>query len=368
MWKISSSKDWEFLFERFSYLQDMEGVPQDPIFHAEGDVAVHTRMVVEALLQLPAYQQLPEQEQEILFAAALLHDVEKRSTTHVDGEGRIRSPGHAKRGMYTTRRLLYEEHAPSFAIKEMVARLVRYHGLPLWVFDKPDPRKALLQASLEVDTRLLGILARADVLGRICADQDELLYRIDLFEAYCQEQQCYGQAAAFGSDAGRYHYFQQPDASPDYVPYEEKCFEVVLLSALPGSGKDRLVRQDYKDWPMVSIDDLRRKHGASPTNKKQNGRMVQLAKEQARVFLRARRSFVWNATNTSRSMRKQLIDLFQSYGALTHLVYVEVPYKQLLHQNANRPHPVPRKALQRMIARLEVPVLWEAPRVSHRTY
>lgn len=34
---------------------------------------------LEALHQQPEYQALPAQEQEILWAAALLHDVEKRS-------------------------------------------------------------------------------------------------------------------------------------------------------------------------------------------------------------------------------------------------------------------------------------------------
>ncbi|MEM9916593.1 MAG: ATP-binding protein, partial [Bacteroidota bacterium] len=226
----------------------------------------------------------------------------------------------------------------------------------------------LYQASLEVDTALLCLLARADILGRICADQDELLYRIDLFEAFCQEQNCLGKARSFPSSAGRYVYFHKEDAAPDYVPYEKEAFEVILLSALPGSGKDTLIRKQYKDYPVVSIDELRRKHRVSPRDKKQNGRMVQLAKEQARVYLRKKQPFVWNATNITRNMRKQLIDLFQTYGARTKLIYLEVPYRQLLQQNRHRPHPVPDKALHRMIARLEVPALWEAPEVVYLTY
>ncbi len=77
-----------------------ENVPQDPEWHAEGDVFVHTKMVCEALLQLPEFQALSEQEQHILFAAAMLHDVEKRSTTKREiqgGKERIVSPNHAKK-------------------------------------------------------------------------------------------------------------------------------------------------------------------------------------------------------------------------------------------------------------------------------
>ena len=57
-------------------------------------------MVCEALLQLPEFQALGEQEQHILFAAAMLHDVEKRSTTKRESQGgkeRIVSPNHAKK-------------------------------------------------------------------------------------------------------------------------------------------------------------------------------------------------------------------------------------------------------------------------------
>ena len=65
----------------------MNTVPQDTRYHAEGNVAVHTRMVLEALQQSAAYQSLSTLEKEIVWAAALLHDVEKRSTSVDEGEG-----------------------------------------------------------------------------------------------------------------------------------------------------------------------------------------------------------------------------------------------------------------------------------------
>ena len=60
------------------------------------------------------FQALGEQEQHILFAVAMLHDVEKRSTTKREiqgGKERIVSPNHAKKGEYTARTLLYTELA-----------------------------------------------------------------------------------------------------------------------------------------------------------------------------------------------------------------------------------------------------------------
>ncbi|MFK7772404.1 MAG: AAA family ATPase [Saprospiraceae bacterium] len=364
IWKIIEKRNWQNVRNSFSWIQDMEEVPQDKVHHAEGDVAIHTRMVVEALLNLSEFQRLEEQDKEILFAAALLHDVEKRSTTVHEPDGRITSRGHARKGEFSARRILYKEIPTPFVIREAVAKLVRNHGLPIWIFEKENPIKTLLQTSLEVDLAHLAILAKADMLGRICQDQSEMLYRIQLFEEFCKENNCFGNKKKFGSDLGKYQFFQKAAASPDYVPFEKDTFEVIMLSALPGTGKDFFIKKNYKNIPVVSLDAIRRENKISPTDKKGNGQVIQIAKEQARVFLRKKESFIWNATNITRNLRTPLIDLFQTYGAKTKLIYLEVPYQKLIQQNRNREFPVPQKVLEKMILKLEVPSIWETPIVE----
>ena len=367
MWQIIEQKDWQIIRSTFSWVQDMEGVPQDKVHHAEGDVAVHTRMVMDALLGLEEYQELEEKNQEILFASALLHDVEKRSTTTHETNGSITSKGHAKKGEYTARTILYKNIPTPFMIREAVAKLVRFHGFPVWIFDKPDPQKALLQLSLEVNTKHLAMLAKADMLGRICQDQNEMLYKVKLFEEFCKEQNCWGEPKTFGSNLGKYEYFHKENKSPDYVPFEKDSFEVIMMSALPGTGKDFFIKKNYKDVPVVSLDDIRRALKISPRDKKRNGQVVQMAKEQARVHLRKRETFIWNATNITKNIRKTLIDMFQDYGAKTKLIYLEVPYRKLLKQNSDRKHPIPQKVLEKMISGLQVPADWEAPIVVCHT-
>ena len=88
IWQLTDDKRWSALRQRFSWVEEMHHTPQDPEHHGEGDVGVHTEMVLNALITLPEFQQLPAQQQEVLWAAALLHDVEKRSTT-VQENGRI---------------------------------------------------------------------------------------------------------------------------------------------------------------------------------------------------------------------------------------------------------------------------------------
>lgn len=368
MWKIIESKKWEDIHHQFDWIRDMEGVIQDPIYHAEGDVAIHTKMVVEALSSLPAYEKLNEQDQEILFAVALLHDVEKRSTTVIEDDGRITSKGHARKGEYSARTILYKQATAPFIIREQIAKIVRYHGLPIWLLEKQDPLKALVQASLEVNTEFLYLFAKADILGRICEDQNEMLERVELFKEFCLEHNCFGKPRHFESDLARFHYFNKEDTYINYIPFETADFEVILLSALPGSGKDTFINKELSDYPIVSLDQIRRENGYSPADKKATGRVIQAAKEQAKSYLRKHCTFVWNATNLSKKIRVQLIDLFVSYGAKVKIVYIEVPYKQLCVQNKNRTYVVPQKVIERMIAKLEIPSLTEAHELVYKVY
>jgi len=66
MWTIINDKNWASLEAQFSWVAAMPAVPQDARHHAEGNVAVHTQMVLAALQEQPDYQCLPPQQQEIL--------------------------------------------------------------------------------------------------------------------------------------------------------------------------------------------------------------------------------------------------------------------------------------------------------------
>ncbi|MDO4878559.1 MAG: AAA family ATPase [Neisseria sp.] len=355
--------DWQALEARFDWFAAMRGVPQDRIWHAEGDVFTHTKMVCEALLELAEFQNLPAQEQHILFAAALLHDVEKRTTTReetIGGIPRIISPKHAKKGEYTARKILYTDLAAPFAIREQIAKLVRLHGLPLWAIEKNDPEKAAISASLNVSLQHLALLAEADILGRICADQNDILLRIDLFRELARENNCLEQAYPFADNLTRFDYLNRGGGRPDYIPFDTTTFEAHIMCALPGSGKDTFISRHLNDIPALSLDDIRRKHKISPGDKQGTGKVVQLAREEAKSLLRRQQTFVFNATNITAAIRGKWLDLFHQYGARVKIHYIEVPYSRLLSQNRNREHAVPEKVLNDLLNKLEMPGFEEA--------
>lgn len=354
---IETGLNWDYLDTHFQWYRDMKTVQQDPIWHEEGDVQIHTQMLITALLESSSFKALQEQDKHILITAALLHDVEKRSTSQVEkinGIERITSPRHAKKGEFSARTFLYKELPCPFHIREQICKLVRWHGLPLWAIEKTDPRKAVIEASLLVNTEHLYLLAQADLNGRICHDKTEMQLRADLFKELCLEHHCFGQAKIFKSDYGRFQYLNKKECAPDYHPYDDRKSKVTLLAGLPGAGKDSYINKHF-DLPVLSLDNIRRTHGIAPTDKRKNGMVIQLAKEQAKEWLRKRQHFVLNATNVTSDMRGKWLALFHEYGAATKVIYLEVPYATLIRQNKNREYSVPQKAVEKLLYKLEIP-------------
>ncbi|RFS26603.1 HD domain-containing protein [Chitinophaga silvatica] len=364
MYTIINNRDWNAAEAEFEFIAQMGETPQDPRHHAEGNVAVHTQMVLHELEKSAKFKQLEPKDQTTIWAAALLHDIGKISTTITNDDGSISSPGHSRIGATMARQLMYRSGDIPFEQREEIVSLIRYHGLPLWVFEKPDPAKALIQASLEVNTQLLTLLARADVLGRWCEDMDVLLYRLDCFEELCKEQGCWGAPKSFQTPEAKLHYLTKENSAVDYVPFEQPTTHVIMMSGLPGAGKDFFIKK-MKDWPVISLDQIRRDWKIDPTDKSGNGKVVQEAKEIARQYLRKQQSFIWNATNVTRQMRTQLIELFMTYDAFVEIVYVETPYRQLISQNKSRAEAVPLAVVERLTDKLEVPVAWEAHKITY---
>jgi len=356
--------DWPAILAESPWLRTLDGVPQDPVFHAEGDVLIHTRRVAEALAAMPAWRELPELERSLLFTAALLHDIGKPECTQAEPDGHISSRGHARAGAVIARRLLWSavSFSFSFSAREAVTALVRLHGLPLWFLDRDDIDRSLFAASYRTRLDQVALLAEADVRGRTCADQSEMLARIDLFRETCHANGCLDRPRPFPSDHSRVRYFRGLQRDPGYEAYDDTWGEIVLMAGLPGVGKDTWLRDNLPDRPTVSLDAIRRELGIDP--EETQGRVVHEAKDRARELLRRRQPFVWNATNLTRRLRDPLIDLFLGYGARVRIVYLDAPLDLVLQRNRARPSPVPEDVVLRLVDKLDLPDLTEAHHVD----
>ncbi len=296
-----------------------------------------------------------------------MHDIEKRSTTTTqerDGRICVVAPRHAQRGEKTARIILYKDLVAPFDVRETICALVRYHGLPLWSLDRDDYQVTIAKSSLGVNSLLLNMLSKADVLGRDCPDKEKLLEDIRIFHCACEELDCHIDKIKFKSNLGRY-YFLNNGGYKDIKPFDESKFTVYMLAGVAGSGKDTLIKSKYPNLPMVSLDEIRREMNIKPTDKKGNGRVVQEGKERCKVLMRTKSDFVYNGTNITRDNRSKWISLFEEYGGKVVIEYVEVPYKTLINQNHNREFKVPEKVIDKMVNKLEVPFYEEACDVNY---
>jgi putative nucleotidyltransferase with HDIG domain len=351
---------WEELNAELEWIRGLRGCAQDPEYHAEGDVWVHTRMVCEALAAAEEWRALPHSEREILFAAALMHDIGKPACTRKEG-GRIRSPGHAVEGAIESRRILWEMGWPP-AIREAVATLVRHHMTPYRLVDVDDAPRRLHFISQTARCDWLAMLAEADIRGRITRDRQALLDNIALFREMSSEESCLTTPRVFPSAHSRFLYFRKEGRDANYLAFDDCRCDVVILSGLPGAGKDTWIAAEARPWEVLSLDAVREELEVSPAGNQ--GSVISAAREQARIYLRAGRSFIWNATNLSREIRSQVIDLAAAYKARVTIVFVEAPADVLWQRNRRRERPVPETAMQRMLSRWEMPDLTEAHMVQ----
>ena len=359
--------DFDACLAAFPALEQAKATPQSPLYHAEGDVWTHTQLVIEALLALPDYQRVGRQAQEIVFLAALLHDVAKSSTTVIDPvSGQISQPGHSRKGAIDARIGLWEAQAPLQA-REAICRLIRVHQVPFFALEHSrrgvTPEFVVRELSWQVDLRLLALLAEADMRGRICPDAQKTLDAIELFRELAREEGCYGQPRAFADAHTAVSYFRGANVHPDYALYQEPGARVIVMAGLPASGKNTWVTKNHPDLPVVSFDDAREELGLR--HGKNEGAVAHHALELARELLRAKKPFVWNATHLSAQMRAKTLDLCFAYQAQVEIVYLEQPRAQLLAHNDRRDTSLSNKSLLGMLHRWEVPLPTEAHRVRY---
>jgi tRNA nucleotidyltransferase (CCA-adding enzyme) len=152
----------------FSQLEALVDVPQDPEWHPEGDVFVHTGLVLDRAREL--IDDLDYPRQVTVMLAALCHDLGKPSTTEFL-EGRWRSRGHEEAGVLPTTTLLDRLNIHTldgYDVRAQVITLVREHLKPGEFYKNREQVRdgAFRRLARKCELELLYRVARADSLGR----------------------------------------------------------------------------------------------------------------------------------------------------------------------------------------------------------
>lgn len=149
--KMGQLKTW------FPEVEALAGVPQNPVYHPEGDVFRHTMQVLDRAAALRQQTVRPTG----LMVSALCHDFGKpAATTFTDG--RIRSIGHERAGLPVTETFL-DRLSGETRLKKVVLNCVELHMLPNQLASQHSGQKALFRLlDRAVCPEDLLLLARAD--------------------------------------------------------------------------------------------------------------------------------------------------------------------------------------------------------------
>lgn len=167
----------------FPEMRALVGCEQEPEWHPEGDVWVHTLMVIDQARQ--RIDDLDRADQLTVMLGAVTHDFGKPATTAFI-DGRIRSRNHEEEGVAPSAAFLDRLNVHSIAGKDVRGRvlgLVAHHLKPGMLYKARHELTdgAFRRLALKADLELLARVAKSDCLGRTgtfdCSAMDWFLAR-----------------------------------------------------------------------------------------------------------------------------------------------------------------------------------------------
>ena len=221
----------------FNELMALDGCEQEPEWHPEGDVWVHTLHCMDAF----ASKRIGDQWEDLVVGFAVLcHDLGKPLTTQIGKDGRIRSPMHEPKGEEPTRSFL-SRLTNQVDLHEQVVPLVRRHLTPRTFYKDQAGDGAIRRLASKVKRidRLVRVAA-ADIAGRP-PRKDEfpegpwLLERAEELKVKDSEPK--------PIILGRHLIERGLQPGPHFSPILKKCFE----AQLDGEFKDTLTGLNYLD-------------------------------------------------------------------------------------------------------------------------
>jgi tRNA nucleotidyltransferase (CCA-adding enzyme) len=219
----------------FPELDALVGCPQEPEWHPEGDVWVHTLLVLDQARA--RIDDLPYPQQVTVMLGALCHDLGKPATTAFI-DGRIRSLDHESEGVPPATALLDRLNIHSiqgYDVRRDVLGIVAHHLKP-GMFAKAQPPVsdgAFRRLAQKVDLELLARVAKSD---------------------------CEGRGGGFDCSAMDLFLSRARDLGVEHAPPEPlvKGRHLIELGAVPGPAIGEVLRQVYErqlDGSVASFEE-----------------------------------------------------------------------------------------------------------------
>ena len=379
----------------FELFHRLSTTVQDPGYHAEGDVWIHTEMVLDECYNILASQNnsfSPEERLSFVLGASL-HDIAKPLTTRqqiFEGVERIVSPRHADRGRsYIALKLVGLGLSP--AVVRDIMMIVGHHHDPKKLVRRTSPAHAYQRLARIASSQLLYYFEIADMKGRICEDKTEQLELLEMFRLFSEEANAWNPLDPYkgwetiineeteGMNPKTQEFIHEKamlnaEAGIIMTPHEEIARsyayrdsypELYVLCGPSGSGKSSWIETHSEGCRVISLDQIREEITGKRTDQSKNGQAIQLAKETLREGLRKHDRIIWDATSLNREQRGGIIQLGVDYHARVTLIVFQLPESVLRERNQAREHPVPTQVLDRQLQKFDFPYRNEAHRVIY---
>lgn len=382
----------EQLGETFPLLYQFKATEQDPQWHAEGDVHIHTGMVLDELYKLLKDEacHIQGERRQALVLGALLHDIAKPLTTRrkeVRGAERVIATRHEAMGRsYIAHRLLNLEL--SREVVDLIMGLVGEHQMPKLLVIKQKERGEYWKLARKASMDLLYWLELADMRGRICEDLNEQLDLLEQFRLFSEEYEVWEShkplqqlrenmsprlegVPARTRDmifARTMRDFEEGDISTleegiaRTYSLRDGFSEVYVLYGPSGSGKSTWIKQFDPECEVISLDELREEINGDRSDQSNIGQILNVARERLKEHLRAKRKVIWDATNLREDFRQRICRIAFDYQAFVTMVVFHKSEQQILKDNKGRLYPVPEDVLRNQMDQLE----WPLPEEAHR--
>lgn len=374
--------------EIFDLLKEFKNTPQDNEWHAEGDVHIHTDMVLSETYNIieNEAEHLSDKDKIALILSALLHDISKPTTTkekELFGKLRVVAPRHEEEGInYLFYRL--NEIVEDEKLFNTIISLVGYHQVPKLLVVKDADKEKYFNLARKCDLELIYYLELADMRGRTCTDKNEQIEYLEFFKSYSEDfglwqntpylkekEFIFSELSDYSEQTKNYVFLEfcrkfedrtiftpEEEIARSYQ-YRDNYSHLVLLCGISGIGKSTLIQSEYNDYNLISLDNIREEILGSRMNHSQERKVLDTAKQILKEKLAKKENIVWDATNYRKDFRKVPLGLGFNYGAFTQIELLNKPKSVIIKQNKERQNSVPDFVIDKQIKKFEVPSIQE---------
>ena len=378
----------------FPLLMELKNTIQDKEWHSEGDVHIHTDMVLSEVYKINKNEEnkLSDSDKITLILSALFHDICKPFTTkerELRGVIRVVAPKHEEHGrnylFYTLNKIVKD-----YTIFNNILSIVGLHQVPKMLIVRDEPIRKFHKLARKVPLKLIYLLEIADMKGRTCPDKESQIELLDLFKEEALDNNLWEVAEIYKSQKDFIYSELKdfPELTKQYVfnefciqfekgnimcpeeeisrsfQYRESYAHLVLTCGISGIGKSTYLKENYPDYTKISLDNIREELLGSRSNHTQERRVLDEAKSRLKVLLAKKEKIVWDATNYRFDFRKVPLGLGFNYRALNEVILFNNTKENVLKQNKSRKNDIPEIAIDTQIKKFEVPNIEECHNIK----